>query len=337
MTRIVRRVLTPTLLSLALVVPLAACDDDTPASDAGNGADNGGGADTGGDMGEDTGGGGDTGGDTGGGSDAGEDPLPLDVTDEPDAVALPACEPFAPEGGSASYDLVSPLQKFVGVAEISIDGNTVDVVIPVPDEEDTTFTGEFDEGSSCVTAVVDQNLTAEICFYTADGEPSEPGVLGANLYAFIAGAPRVRPTATLLGAAARGADRSCSAGGWYELDASGVSLEEGDLPEAVVAAATTDFLSYVGLFDTGRGVSSVTGIAEPAENAIDEGNPRAGDIQLEISSFLVVDEVTYDVELQLDGTVDLETGVMTGNVELFLDDAEGTEGTLSGEFTATRN
>jgi hypothetical protein len=202
MTRMLGRFLSPALLSLALAAPLAACDDDEPASDAGgNGADTGGGGDMGGDTAEDTGGGTDAGRDMGG-SDAGEDPLPLDVTDEPDVVVLPACEPFTPEGGAATYDLVSPLQKFVGVAEISIEGNTVDVVIPVPDEEDTTFTGEFDEGSSCVTAVVDDNLTAEICFYTADGEPSEPGVLGANLYAFIAGAPRVRPTATLLGAAA---------------------------------------------------------------------------------------------------------------------------------------
>ncbi len=118
---------------------------------------------------------------------------------------------------------------------------------------------------------------------------------------------------------------------------SGIEQDEGNLPTNVIETAIADFLTYIAVFDQGDSFLSVTGTAQPNEVAIDEGDPLSGDLQIEIAAFIVIDEVTYDVDLTIDANVDLDTGELTGTAEIFLDDDAGTEGTLSGPITSTRN
>ncbi len=325
------RILSLILLSAALL--MAACDDDPAAdpvpTDTGNGGDDTGEADVGDDTVT---------------PDTGEEDLGAPDADatEDEPIARPgACDPPPSGDNTATFDFVTALQKFVGSGEIGVEGSTVSVVVEVPDEEDTTFSGDFEEDSNCVIAEVDDSLTADLCFFNADGTPSEPGTLGANLYAFIHGAPTTNPTATLLGGAMRGADRDCSAAGWYTFDLSDVGATDGNLTTETVDAIVTDFLSYLGLFDLGINAlgdaraSVVIGTAEPTEEAVDGDSMFTGDVDIDIPTFILLGEDEYDIDFLLTGSIDIGAGTFEGTIEIIVDGDAGA-GTIGGELTGSR-
>lgn len=310
---------------------MVGCDgDDEPSTDGGP-------ADVAGDPGA-----GDTA--VGDGEEVDDDATSGDAVDEGDAdaeaevVERLVCDPVPADTEAVAYDLVSEFATFVGQAEVTASDGAVSVTIP-DDPEPIVFEGNFVAGSNCFEAEY-ESIGADICFFDAVGAPAEPETLGANIYAFLTD-DHSRPTATILGAMRRGTDRTCSPGGFFELDASDVSLTAGDLPTEVVDAVLAEFLTYLAIFELGEErVTVAVGVDAPQTSSPEAIDLVAGDLELDISTFVAVtidaSELDYDVDLVFTGSVDLATGALSGSVTADVE-GESVSGTLSGALTGTRN
>jgi len=265
-------------------------------------------------------------------ADSTEDAAP----DEPEPREVCGILP-AQDETSVMYDIVTPFQKFVGTAELSLEGQTV--TVDIIDETDE-FVGDFDEeNGNCILVDVDA-LSADLCFHNADGTPAADASLGANLYGFIHGAPHTFPTATLIGAVRRGVDRSCSPGGFYTIELGDDLAVEGDLAEEVSTFVQEDFLQYFGLFDLGNDkFSAVVSVEEPTEEQLQDGDPIGGDIQIYVPTGFVVDvadeELSFDLDFELAGTADFDENTISGTITLTID-GDSTAGEISASFTAAR-
>ena len=254
-------------------------------------------------------------------------------TDEPRGT----CGHVPAQDESALYDLVTPLQKFVGQANVSRSGASVSVNII---DETDEFVGDFDEEfGNCIVVDV-ETLTADLCFYNADGTAAEDSALGANLFGFIHGAPHTNPSATLIGAARQGVDRSCSPGGWYVLDFAAALDITGDLPTEVTDFVQTEYLDYLGIFDLGADrFSSVIGVEEPVEELMRDGDPLAGEIDILVRTgfaLTIADvETDFDIDYELVGTADFAANTISGTVTLTIE-SDDNAGVVSGDFVATR-
>lgn len=318
------------LLIALLMVSAAACSDDTENGTDNDDSDAGGDTGTEGDtteadMATDTGAEdtADTSMEDTGGEDAEEEVIDMGPPRE--------CEAIVGQDETTLYDLVTPLQKFIGVAEVIRDGDNVSV--DILDETDT-FDGPFDEDNPhCFVVSVDA-ITADLCFYTAQGLPAEAGVLDANLYGFFHGAPMDQPSAVLIGASRRDVDRNCSPGGHFVLTIDDDLAVTGDVPSEVTDTIQDDYLDYIAIFDLGERVSAVVGTEEPVEEIIVDGDPLAGDIQVYVPTGATIRvsevEVDYDIDFELTGTLDFDTGELTGTVTLTIESL-----TEEGEITAS--
>lgn len=265
-------------------------------------------------------------------ADAADDATP----DEPEPREVCGILP-AQDETAVLYDIVTPLQKFIGTAELSLEGQTV--TVDIIDETDE-FVGDFDEEhGNCILVDVDA-LSADLCFHNADGTPAADASLGANLYGFIHGAPHTSPSATLIGAVRRGVDRSCSPGGFYTFELEDDLSIDGDLAEEVSSFVQEDFLQYFALFDLGNDkFSAVVSVEEPTEEQLQDGDPIGGDIQIFVPTGFEVevdaDDLSFDLDFELVGTADFDEGTISGTVTLTVD-GDSTSGELSASFTASR-
>ena len=314
------RLLLSTLLVLFLVIGCSDSETEDP-TDTSTGGDTGA-VDTGADVTADTGTE-DTGTeDTGTGDTGTED------TGEPRGT----CGHLPPQDETALYDLTTPLQKFVGQANVSRAGTSVSVNII---DETDEFVGDFmEEFGNCVLVDVD-TLSADLCFYNADGTPAEDHSLGANLFGFIHGAQHVNPSATLIGAVRQGVDRSCSPGGWYLLELGGDMATTGDLPAEATTYAEAEYLTYLGIFDLGdERVSAVIGVEEPLEEPLRDGDPIGGEIDIRVPTGFAVEidesDVDFDLDYELVGIADFDAGTITGTITLSIEND-----TNSGEISAS--
>jgi hypothetical protein len=320
------------VLPLAVIVAFVlGCGDDSTETDTGGGGE----ADTGADASEDMSG------DAGGGDATGE--TSDDLIEE--IIERATCGVIEAVDETALYDVLSPIQDFVGLAVIEKSGLDLHVEIPDednPEREPDVFDGVFNEGESCVSVSI-ESFNADLCFYAPDGTPAAPEALGSQLFAFIAGVPHDRPNANLIGGIRRDIERPCTAGGFFPLDNDDVSQTEGNLPTEAVEFAIEEYLGYLAIFDGGEERFNFAVGRVPVVDALDpDGSPLRGHILATVSQGFLLDidesETEWDADITIDAMLNLETGVLEGTATIELEGVIGGEvGVVSGSISGTRN